>query len=272
MWKQIVVRTLDKAGYTLVKQPGSRAKSDLLKLEAEIVERGKSIIRKVSPEFQVLNGPFKGISYPSLDITEAALVPKIVGTYEAQLHPFITQVTNTNYSDIIDVGSAEGYYAVGFAHHMRDSKIHCYDINEKDLDFCRKMAKKNGLTNLTYNNRCTPETLITFDFKGKGFILCDCEGYELELFTPEVINKLKNIDLLIEMHDVANPVISSAILSRFQYTHNFQVVNNLNVKRPSLTGLENLSEEDKAFSMLEHRGGLYQNIFMEWAFLTSKQN
>lgn len=258
-------RAFNKLGYRLVKLlPEGQ--------EQDIIERGKFIVRKVSPELQVLNGPFQGLKYPSLDITEATLVPKIVGSYESQLHTILQRIFDTPYSDIIDVGCAEGYYAVGFASRMPNTTIHCFDVNESDLNFCRRMAKHNNLNNLIYNNLCTQATLINFNFKGRGLIFSDCEGFELELFTEEVVGKLTNVDVLVELHDNVNPIISSEILMRFQHTHNFQVINNLNVDVAELTGLEQLSEKDKEFAVFEHRGGINKNIFMEWAFLTSKIN
>lgn len=265
MLKKLLHKFINKAGYSL-------NKISLPPNEEEIIERGKSIIQNISPEFQVLNGPFKGLKYPSLNITEATLVPKIVGSYEAHLHPLIEKIIQTPYTDIIDVGCAEGYYAVGFAMKMPKATIHCFDINEKDLDFCQKMAHHNNLNNITFNQLCSPEKLISFPFRGRGLIFCDCEGYELDLFTEEVINNLINVDVLVELHDVLNPIISSEILTRFQHTHNFQVINNLNVDLSTLSGIDQLSDEDKVFSTFEHRGGLYQNIFMEWAFITSKEN
>jgi hypothetical protein len=271
MIKRIIRNALRKVGYCInrIKETSNEQANELRQAE-EIIERGKAIIQKVSPNFQVLNGPFKALKYPSIDITEATLVPKIIGSYEAQLHPVIHQIINTPYTDVLDIGCAEGYYAVGFASCMPDTIIHCFDINEKDLNFCRTMAKVNNLDNLTYNTECNPATLTSFNFKGHSLIFCDCEGYELELFSTEVIDKLRNVDVLVELHDVVNPVISSQILTRFQHTHNLHVVNNLNVDRSQLQRLELLSKEDKEFAVYEHRGGLYQNIFMEWAFLTSK--
>jgi len=101
--------------------------------------------------------------------------------------------------------------------------------------------------------------------------MCDCEGYELELFTTTVIEKCKKVDFLIELHDVVNPVISSQILSSFQSTHTFKIVNNKDVDYSMLTGLEKLSPGEREFALYEHRGGLFKNIFMEWVFLISKE-
>jgi hypothetical protein len=238
-----------------------------------IIKKGKKIIKKISidSEYKVLNGVFKELQYPSLNITESALVPKIVGSYEYQLQPWFSQITKSNYSDIIDIGSAEGYYAVGLAKKMPNAIIHCYDINEKDIEFSKQMAKVNNVNNLTWNTFCDENTLLKFVYRGKTLIISDCEGYELKLFTKAVIEKCKHVDFLIELHDVVNPIISSHILSSFQNTHTFTVVNNRNVDYSKLNGLQKLSPKEREFALFEHRGGLYKNIFMEWVFLTSKE-
>lgn len=241
--------------------------------QKSIINKGKRVIQKLSidGEYRVLNGAFKDLKYPSLDITEATLVPKIVGSYEYQLQPWLKKIVATNYSDILDVGSAEGYYAVGLAKLMPAATVHCYDINERDIEFSKKMAHANGVNNLTWNTFCDTNTLLNFPYRGKTLVICDCEGYELELFTEEVIKKCKEVDFLIELHDIINPVISGKLLANFQFTHTFSITNNLNVDYGVLNGLHNLSEEEKLFALFEHRGGLYKNVFMEWAYFTSKE-
>lgn len=239
-----------------------------------IIRRGKKIIKKLSDNsnYQVLDGVFKGLQYHSLDITESALVPKIIGSYEYQLQPLFNKIIQTKYTDIIDVGSAEGYYAVGLAKKMPKTTIHCFDINEKDIEFSKQMAKINNVTNMTWNAFCDEKTLITFPYRGKTLIISDCEGYELELFTKTVIDKCRHADFLIELHDICNPVISGEILSRFQYTHNFSIVNNKDVDYSQLKILEKMTQSERDFALCEHRGGIYRNIYMEWVFLTSKTN
>jgi hypothetical protein len=238
-----------------------------------VIKRSKNIVEKLSikSEYIVQNGAFKGLQYPSLDITEAALAPKIIGSYEYQLQPWFNKIISTNYSDIIDIGSAEGYYAVGLAKKMPSTTVHCYDINEKDIEFSKLMAAKNNVRNITWNTFCDQNTLLHFPFHDKSLILCDCEGYEFELFTDSVISKCSRVDFLIELHNVFNPMISSALLSRFQHTHTFSIVNNINVDYSTIRGIHQLTPDEREFALCEHRGGLYQNIYMEWVFLKSKE-
>lgn len=262
--KKLLIKFFKKIGYTLIKNEKQ------VDPEIAIINKGKIIIGKISPDFKILNGPFKGMKYPSIDITELTLVPKISGSYEAHLSLLVNEINKTNYNNIVDVGCAEGYYAVGFAMHLPNCMVHCFDVNEKDLQFCKEMANLNKVNNLTYNNFCSQDTLINFNYQDKSLIFCDCEGYELELFNEVVISALKNTDVLIELHDIFNPTISSILLQRFEASHNVQIINNSNIDYSKMEGLENLTNAEKAFAVYEHRGGLYQNIFMEWAFFTPK--
>ncbi len=261
--KKLLIRLLGKFGYTL-------QKIDQSQKHLEVINKGKSIIKKISPDYEILNGPFKGMRYPSLEITELTLAPKITGSYEMQLIPLIEKITKNNYDHIIDVGSAEGYYGVGFAKLLPQTTVHCYDINNDDLRFSQQMAELNKVNNITFNNFCSPETLINFNYGKKSLIICDCEGYEMQLFTEHVIQALSSTDILVELHDVINPEISSTLLKRFSNTHHLTLFNNSNVNFSFLNGLDKLSAAEKAFAVYEHRGGLYQNIFMEWAFFSPK--
>ena len=263
--KKLLIKFFKKLGYTL-KKIDKNPSDELL----PIINKGKAIINKMSPDFTILNGPFKGNKYPSIDITELTLAPKISGSYEGHLNPLIEKIIVTPYNNIIDIGCAEGYYAVGFAKHLPLCTVHCFDINEYDLAFCKKMADLNNVNNLTYNNFCSPETLTNFNYGERSLIFCDCEGYELELFDDTVIKALQHTDVLVEMHDVCNPIISETLLKRFKKTHDVQIINNSNVDYSKLVGMDNITAGERAFAVYEHRGGLYQNIFMEWAFFTPK--
>ena len=258
---------LRRLGYRLEKiQPSGEEE------EAAIIERGREMIRKISPHFRVLNGLFTGMQYPSLQITEAALVPKLVGSYESQLQPLLSRLAGAPYSEVIDVGCAEGYYAVGLARSMPQAAVHGFDINEKDLAFCRQMMQINAVHNLSLHRYCSPETLISFPFTAKGLIFCDCEGYELELFTPEVVSALhtKNVDVLVELHDVLTPGITSKLMLRFSRTHDVQIISTHDKSAGPWKGLENLPEAEKTFAVFEHRGGINQDVYMEWAFFSNR--
>jgi len=266
--KKIIIRIFRWIGYELVKvKMVSESDKQLFK------EKCRNIINKISPEFKIIQGPYKEMQYPHIEITESALVPKIAGSYESQLHNIVEKIIDTSYSDIIDVGCAEGYYAVGFAKRMPKTTVHAFDINKKDVDFCKKMASLNNVSNITLNHYCSPNTLIDFKHQGKLLVFCDAEGYELELFTEEVISSMEKTDFLIELHDILNPQISTVLIERFSASHYIQIVNN---RQTDLTKffnqLNKLTDIEKQFAVLEHRGGYNQNCFMEWMYCVAITN
>ena len=61
---------------------------------------------------KVLNGPFEGMQYPNFESYGSASWPKLLGTYESELTNAILAKKDTDYSSIVDIGCAEGYYAV----------------------------------------------------------------------------------------------------------------------------------------------------------------
>src|SRR6478752_2830493 len=79
---------------------------------------------------KILGGPFAGMEYVSV-ATEGALVPRLLGSYESELHPHLQAFAEEGLDCVIDVGCAEGYYAVGLARMMPDVAVHAYDIDEK---------------------------------------------------------------------------------------------------------------------------------------------
>jgi len=57
---------------------------------------------------QIRGGPFAGMAYVT-EATEGALVPRLLGTYESELHPYLKAFAQEGVEAVIDVGCAEGY-------------------------------------------------------------------------------------------------------------------------------------------------------------------
>jgi hypothetical protein len=138
-------------------------------LNKEIVELLKTPVVK--------HGPFKGLKYPDFQSHGSAIFPKILGSYEQELHPVLERICSKSYSVILDIGSAEGYYAVGLALRFADTPVYAYDINEAANAACATMALLNNVSEkVIIENGCTPKTLTEFPFEGRGLIISDCEG------------------------------------------------------------------------------------------------
>ena len=80
------------------------------------------IINKI-PDLIVRNGPFAGMRYPGVQSVCSTIVPKLIGCYEKELHSVIELICSQQYNSVVDIGCAEGYYAVGLAMRLQNAQL-----------------------------------------------------------------------------------------------------------------------------------------------------
>lgn len=202
-----------------------------IKYQRELLERKETekhiddLVKKVFVKKEVLHGPFKGLKYPSMRSKSSSLYSKLIGSYEIELEEEFQRVISAGYEQIIDIGCAEGYYAVGFALKMPRVEVYAYDIDAEARSLTKKMAELNGVVaQVKVESSCTAETLKNFDYSKKTLILSDCEGYERFLFTDKNINAFKNVDLIIETHDWVDINISTNLEKLFKPSHQLKII------------------------------------------------
>jgi hypothetical protein len=163
----------------------------------------------------VLHGPFAGMHYPAASILSRHSVPRLLGSYESELHAVIQAALGYQYERIVDIGSAEGYYAAGFAVKGR-SPVVAFEADPRELELCREMARVNNVQDrLTARGLCNPEALQALAAGKRCFVLSDCEGYESELFDDATVDALRRSEVLIETHGDSYQLL----LARFSKTH-----------------------------------------------------
>src|SRR5262249_54852199 len=128
------------------------------------------------------------------------------------------------YTEIVDVGCAEGYYAVGLAMRVPSARVYAYDTYDQATRLCRRMADLNGVGERGITGAfCSPAALRDIPVRGRAVIISDCEGYEKDLFPEDVVPALARHDLLVETHDFIDINISRTIRQRFADTHRVEV-------------------------------------------------
>lgn len=179
----------------------------------------------------VQSGPFRGMRYPSFTATGSSLYPKLIGSYEREIHNFIQKILVKKYDFIFDVGCAEGYYAIGLAYKLknigRSTKIMAFDTNKEAQRMCRDMCETNDVEDIVEIQAwCTPKYLESFDFGKKSLIIADCEGFERELFNKKNAQNLKNVDMLVEIHDWCQDEIMTLdyLKDLFEGTHKIELI------------------------------------------------
>lgn len=226
----------------------------------------------ISPNLEVKNGVFKGLKYPELRSVCSAICPKLLGSYEREIEPVLERICSDAYTEIVDIGCAEGYYAVGLAMRIGAAKVYAYDTDKQALRLCRDMAILNGVSDrLLTGTFCDLSTLKNISFSRKALIMSDCEGYEKKLFTRDAVELLVPHDLLIEIHDFIDIEISTQIREAFHETHEIEVYQSIDdIKKAQAYEYKEL----RKFSLADRKAILAEGrpAIMEWFFMRSRQS
>ena len=132
------------------------------------------------------SGPFKGMQFVSHS-SEGCHVPKLLGSYEQELHVHIEAAIARGYGHVVNIGVAEGYYAVGLAIRMPTARVHGFYLNEKARAVCRKVAELNNVSERVEIGALFAGENFPRYPKGGTLVVCDIEGAEDALLDPEII-------------------------------------------------------------------------------------
>ncbi|MEO8395520.1 MAG: hypothetical protein ABI700_21175 [Chloroflexota bacterium] len=167
---------------------------------------------------QVQKGPFKGMNYIEIPPYKA-LPGKLLGFYEVELIPAIQETLARFYDVFINVGSAEGYYTVGYARAFPKATIIAFDIDPRQQAFCRSLATVNNVADrIQIRGECTVESLQEV-VKPNSLIFMDCEGCEFSLLKPDLLPALSGADIIVELHDFGDGTRKQQLKAAFEPTH-----------------------------------------------------
>ena len=223
----------------------------------------------IFPDLKVRHGSFKGMQYPAAASVGSTLFPKLLGSYESELVDVIEQIINKPYTHIVDIGCAEGYYAVGLAMRLQDATVYAFDTDPEAREVCIAMGAANQVGDrLVVDGLCDQARLRSLPLD-RALIVCDCEGYEQELFTEALADALAGHDLLIETHDFKDMEISGRLKALFSETHDVSIVRSLDdilkAQYYEYKELEGYSLDEKRELLAEGRP-----CTMEWLYLVSR--
>ncbi len=194
----------------------------------------------------VQSGIFKNLKYPKIYSHGSVIFPKLMGIYEKQLHKPINELKKNNYKTVINIGAAEGYYAVGMALYFPESKVVAIDQNIDALNFLKKMSITNGTQDrVKIINGDAKIFLEQIDSNQSYLVVCDCEGCEYNIFSEKNIENLKKSDLIIEMHYSEEfskfTKQKNSFLEKFKKYHDHRIVKHEPTRLEDLKDLENIT-------------------------------
>lgn len=177
-------------------------------------------------KIKILYGPFKGVNYYNRTVW-GPITPKWIGTYELELHEIIHTIIDKQYNTIIDIGAAEGYYAIGLSSKCPTSQIISYDTDPIARVRQRQLHKLNPQhKNLSINKYCTAAVLDNA-INGTSLIICDIEGFEFDLIDPKSCKSLIHSDILVEIHSYKNhstQEVKETLERRMKSSHNISTI------------------------------------------------
>jgi len=166
----------------------------------------------------VQGGPFAGMHY-QVRSAEGCEVPRLLGCYEQELAPVIEALIARGFGHVLNIGCAEGYYAVGMARRMPGSVVHAHDANPAAQQACRSLAEANGVATRVRIGGLFEGAQFADHPAGDTLVLLDIEGGEEALLDPARHPALAGHTILVECHDVVRPGLSARLAARFAASH-----------------------------------------------------
>jgi hypothetical protein len=158
----------------------------------------------------VTSGPFAGLTYP--DTAPLSLVPKLLGVYESELHAAVEDAIRARPNVIVNVGAADGYYAVGLKRRCPNARVIAYEADERQRELLRRVAVAND-AEIELRGAAGPG-----DLAGASLIVMDCEGCERALLASA-----PDATVIVELHDFLDARVGE-IPGRFAPTHDVVLV------------------------------------------------
>ena len=182
---------------------------------------------------RVAGGPFAGLIYPGQSVGSANW-PKRLGVYELELAATLTCFDASVPPLVINVGAAEGYYALGCARRWPATRVIAYEQDPAGRDLLTTFAHRNGVAErIEIRGECTlPELLNVIATSPRGLLLMDVEGTEDELLDGPVVPALRHYHVLIELHDLRRATLGERLRARFEPTHDIVQIDT-RARRPS---------------------------------------
>ncbi len=153
--------------------------------------------------------------------------PKLLGSYECELGPIIETLPEHSFRRCVDIGAAEGYYAIGLARRL-GCDVTSFETDPQGQKLVRSLARVNGVADrMNVLGICTPESLRNLLSNAalvSTFLLCDVEGFEDVLLNPVLIPQLLQCWILVEIHEFAARGVGARLRRRFEDSHRIECI------------------------------------------------
>jgi hypothetical protein len=171
---------------------------------------------------RVVAGPFRGMRLELSPLSGRHLLGYILGSQELELRDAVASIAGRGYRTILNVGAADGYYAVGLALRLPQARVEAFEGLPEFHPLIARSAARNGVVDrLAIHGYCTTATLREQlgTATAPTLIVMDIEGGEVELLDLDANPLLAHADILVETHDAFIAHATETLVARFSATH-----------------------------------------------------
>jgi hypothetical protein len=180
---------------------------------------------RIAARHRVVAGPFRGMKIQLSPLSSRHLLGYILGSQELELREVIGRIVERSYGTIINVGAADGYYAVGLALRLPSARIEAFETLGEFHPLIESSARLNGVSaRIALRGMCDANALRRSleQATPPALVVMDIEGGEVDLLDPQSIPQLRQTDILVETHDAFVAQATDTLVDRFWQTHNVE--------------------------------------------------
>ncbi len=173
---------------------------------------------------RVLSGPFEGMQYDARAHCSAGFA-KLLGTYELEIAGVLEEILGRCCACVVDVGAAEGYYAVGLAMRLVEARVISFEGDLRARELHKRLASTNGVLSRTdIRGLCDRQALAAAvgECGDQGLLIMDVEGAEFSLLTEEIARRLAGWTVIVEVHRWVGD--AARLRNLFESTHSLDEI------------------------------------------------
>ena len=196
----------------------------VLRAQPDLVQHryllGEPLARQL--DYRIARGPFEGLRMdPSSSWSGGDRGGILLGLYEEEVLKALDDLADGR-TPFVDVGAADGYYAVGMLVTGRCPRATCFEMSDAGRQVIASNAVLNnvapqmtirGVAGQSFLDEIPPECWAP---DRPALFLFDIEGAEFALLTDEVLERLSTSRGVVELHAPLDHPDVRALLERFQ--------------------------------------------------------
>lgn len=249
----------------IIKRNSFYSKDQLEEFRKETVaQRKKRVSLEIYDMFEgIVNyGPLKGLKMsrsPYWGLSDLGSI--LLGTYESEILDYIfNNFTISGRRTFIDIGAADGYYAIGLLKSGRVDRSICFEIEEKGR---KKIIENHSLNGENGEILVFGDCLDGFESKilesgvdlNDSIVLVDIEGLEFSLLNEERILFLKNSIVLVEVHNWTENFMEKyeKFLRDASVFFDIEMIQRRDREINSIPELRSFTDDNRLLALSEHR-------------------